>query len=257
MAGWESFIQEIQTEIERLDDDGCQSPFYRGHRDTTWRLKPSLYRIKSNKPCVENLETSLHDDFTSNCGPLNIKNEKSWDLLFQMRHAGLPTRILDWTENFAASLFFAIQNYEKTQPKHNGEKNLPCIWIMDPYKLNKKYYGIEEVHLVDNLPFTYDDILWREQKKIMKYVKGPIAILTRRDHPRIFAQKSVFTLNVKNFLPIEKKYECCVKKINIPLDGIEDAKKFLVLSGINDYSLFPDLDGLGKWLKNWYEIKNR
>jgi hypothetical protein len=257
MADWNSFIRQVQEEIDRMDKEGCTSPFFRGHVDSAYPLKPSLYRVRSNIDNPSDLIGNLHDDFTTNCGPLNIKNENPWEILFQMRHAGLPTPLLDWTENFAAAVYFAVHGFEKKQKARKEKKLKPCIWIMNPYQLNKNYYNGEEIHLVDDLPFTCRDILDANHKKIEEYIRGPIAVLTHRDHPRIFAQKSVFTLHIRNYPAIEKMCRSCVKKIDIPLNTINDAEKFLFQAGINEYTLFPDLDGLGRWLTEWYKIEKR
>ena len=40
-----------------------------------------------------------------------------------------------------------------------------------------------------------------------------------------------------------------MKKFELTKDMLESAKDFLELAGVNEYSLFPDLDGLQRYLK--------
>jgi hypothetical protein len=92
---------------------------------------------------------------------------------------------------------------------------------------------------------------------LQKKVQGPFALFPPRAHKRIFAQKSVFTLHVVNLKSIEDFFPGCVKKFDIPLDALDEANEFLNLAGINEYSMFPDLDGLGRYLKKRHKIHQK
>jgi len=254
MDEWNSFIEDVLSHLDHID---CDFPFFRGHNNSNWKLLPSLYRVESGFDNHIDLEDALTADFASYCGPIFNRELNPWEKLFTMRHSGLPTRLLDWTENFASALFFALKdvNWEKNAKKRKYKIN-PCIWILDPYKLNEASLLKPEIFLVDDLPFSFSDIKDKSKRKISKYVIGPIAIMSSREHQRIFAQKCVYTLHCITNDPIEMKNCDCVRKFDIPLNSIETAKKFLFLSGVNEYSLFPDMDGLGKYLKQRHFIRD-
>lgn len=105
------------------------------------------------------------------------------------------------------------------------------------------------------MKFGYDDILHDKKFLLKQEITGPIVILTPRSQQRIFAQKSVFSLHDVSFMPIQEMYKACVKKYEIPIKSIGKAKQFLFLSGMNEYSLFPDLDGLGRFLNSRHKIR--
>ncbi len=75
-----------------------------------------------------------------------------------------------------------------------------------------------------------------------------------RNNPRIFAQQGVFTLHGTVNEKLESLAPDTLKKFTVPLDCLDEAKKFLVLSGIHEYSIYPDLTGLANHLKSKYKV---
>jgi hypothetical protein len=55
-------------------------------------------------------------------------------------------------------------------------------------------------------------------------------------------------------MDINHRAKSFFKKFDIPPEAIEDAKLFLELAGINHYSIYPDLDGLAKYLNVFHEM---
>jgi len=240
---WAIFIEKVQSETKKLQLHGAGLPYYRGHYNTEWKLRPLIFRNQLNLPQIFELESLLAMDFHTLCGQLYDKDLTDWEMSFEMRHAGLPTRLLDWTETFANALFFALYGKPSSE---NNEEHKPCIWILDPYKLNKKTYHENSIHDTLSIGFAYHSIksVWDKNRKKFK---GPIALIPPKQRGRIVSQNSLFTVHFTNS-PIEKIYPQCVKKIDIPFECINQAELFLFLSGVNDFTLFPDLDGLGKCL---------
>ena len=82
--------------------------------------------------------------------------DSNWDLLFKMQHYGVPTRLLDWSENLLAAAYFALM----AAPSHDHEGDcLPIVWCLDPVAWNRgcpnlsTYEG--DVHILN----TSDDEL--------------------------------------------------------------------------------------------------
>jgi len=275
LSSWNQFLEKVTNEIHRLYlEERCDLPFFRG-QSHTWSLKPLIFRVEAIDRELPSLQDVLEIDFKSNCGILYEKPLKSWELYFEMRHANLPTRLLDWTENFATALYFALNDPSSTENLNSGKKNQPCIWILNPTKLNRSSGIPDGIPPAEDslMPFTYDDLrqfdsienkrkselIGLDKEKFEKFsaqniVRGPFALLPPRAQRRIFAQKSVFTLHVVNTRPIEEIYPNCVKQFNIPLNAKKEAEQFLELAGINEYTVFPDVDGLGRYLTKRHKI---
>ncbi|MGA2919230.1 FRG domain-containing protein [Methanoregula sp.] len=243
MTPWQDFFENIQKEIERIkENEGTDVLFFRGLKKNTYTLLPTLFREKQFQKKNSVLENHLYYDFLPNSAILHAQDLNSWEILYEMRHHGLPTRLLDWTESFSVALFFAL----------NGRTSNPCIWILNPYVLNKKSIN-KEIILDVSDSFDYVDTYLAKKRK--KQYNNPIAIFPIRRNNRVFSQKGVFTIHGFDIDPIEKICPDCVRKFEIPKDAVLGAKKFLEYANVNDFSLFPDLDGLCRYMKKKHSLK--
>jgi len=225
-------------------------PFFRGHASTNYKLVPSLLRpSQSGQWQTKFDEANLYYEFRARAGALLPSNASSWDILFAMQHHGVPTRLLDWTESFGAALYFAIA----------GAESSIDIWMLDPYALNDvtiwnntaETGTIVEVDV--DLPYTYlDYFIERTQPVTWGEV---LAIYPRRQHPRLASQSGVFTLHT-NLTPLEEAGIPGLTRLTLQQHGIPDARHLLRLLGWNDFSLFPDLDGLSRFLRERFPPQN-
>jgi len=247
LTEWDIFYNHISDEITRLNnDDECDRPFFRGLPNRKDLLLPTLFR---NHGDSSSTEKKLYTEFISHSAVIHSKeflSKNSWDILYEMRHHGLPTRLLDWTENFAVALFFAL----------NGESSNPCIWILNPIELNRKSIKLDGIVNATKPDFDYYSLFIEKDPRLKKYqpFKNPISIFPLRSHPRLLAQNGVFTVHGTEIKPLNKFYRGCLKRFDIPKMAIADAKRFLTMANINDFTLFPDLDGLSRYLKKRHNL---
>jgi FRG domain len=208
--------------------------FFRGHANASWKLLPTIARTEIKN--IEEIEKIAYFDFVTRAGSLLQEKNSSWNNIFAMQHHGFPTRMLDWTENFATALYFALKDAQ-------GDC---CVWVLNPFVLNKNSCKRETLPNPDDINGNYQEYFISEDKKIEGNV---IAISPLRHHPRIFNQRAGITIHDDLKVPLEKLYPKAVKKILIPQEAQEEAQNFLKIVGITEFTLFPDLDGLARELK--------
>lgn len=249
------FIKFIEDKKKQLSHkSGYDFPLFRGHADGGWELSPTLLRSRNLKR-VKNIfeqEAALFHDFITLAGH-RISTKNTWHTLFTMRHHGVPTRLIDWSENLFVALYFAV--LDNTDLVKN-----PCIWIMDPYLLNRRSRRLTGGYII-NPEFElkeYFELFCKDCKTIMrpnKYVpKYPVAFYPFRHHDRLISQSGLFTMHGTNISPLEKIVPECLIKIEIPDNIVQDIRLIVEVAGFNRFSIYQDFDSLAKYLKELYKF---
>jgi len=133
----------------------------------------------------------------------------------------------------------------------------PCVWVLDPYWLNKVSAGKDVVYFTDPSGQTEEDALVNDyQIASEKLPKYPIAISPPYIDERLRAQQSCFTIygSFKNGLQLLNIHEKKPRLVQILInrDNVEDIKEELFISGIRESTLMPDLEGLAREIKFEY-----
>lgn len=201
--------------------------WYRGQANFDRGLDPSFLRLVNNSELAEKM---LFDIFVQNSSTLIETPTNPLDWMFIMQHYGIPTRLLDWTENPLVALYFAVEKYK-------NEKD-GALWLLKPKKLNQPVLGFPTIPMYDN-PNVSEHMKGQSQ-----YPKTPIAILATRNNSRIQIQEGVFTIHINNNEKIESACNDYLLKIKIPADSKEKIFTQLKLLGINKFRLFPELSNI-------------
>ncbi|WP_341914393.1 FRG domain-containing protein [Ferrovibrio terrae] len=246
MTKWQKFLFDVQNHIKALDLIGCDIPFFRGHSNGSWELLCGLGRSSKAKK-YRYIESTLYHDFLALAGPLLDDANSPWDTLFAMQHHGLPTRLLDWSHTFSVALYFALKPYLNVKSRPSiPTAELPCIWMLNPFALNKASMNDDSIfNPHTDLEVNYWDVYINEKKKFPTDV---VALNPTQTSRRLAVQRSGFTFHNEIDAPLEQKYSDLVRKFVIPAAAIPEALSFLTLAGVNEYSLYPDLDGLARYL---------
>ena len=119
-----------------------------------------------------------------------------WDTLFFMQHYGVPTRLLDWTENPLIALHFALMG-ASMRPTKSGKPAFAsnaAVWVLDPVEWNR--HALRHVSFEGGV-LTPDDEVLKGYRPIPKFAgmhNQPVALYGAHNSARIVAQQGVFTI---------------------------------------------------------------
>lgn len=209
-------------EVESLSEDS-ELMLFRGQAKKG-NLLPSIARDAPSYDSTEDEKELLKELRRMGSSILPRADIDDWELLVVAQHFGMKTRLLDWTSNPLAALFFACNDRQKG-----------AVYV---YALEARQFLSEP----EKGPF--------ETGKTQ-------VIRPNLNNPRIIAQHGWFTAHkfsrkTNKFVPLEKNNEIktAVLEIRVPEDARPMLLKSLERHGVSSRTLFPDLEGLCKYI-NW------
>jgi hypothetical protein len=255
-----SFISMLdQWKVELRLKGETWNPWYRGQDDAEWCLLPSIYRLGDGRYFERELlrDFEIHLSTEANFNP---KNDIEW--IFIAQHHGLPTRMLDWSENPLVALFFAVESYD------NGKDGK--IFALHPAEFNKRVAfsssnnvfeeavtkeGFISVPTTDNhffhkyvLNLTGLDVQRKPEAKL------PMAFRPKSYFKRSMSQSGVFTIHGTDKKPLEdfKSYGINIIENKVPSAHKRTIFRELFDLAISHGSLFGDPNSIAKSLKYRY-----
>ncbi|MGQ0556953.1 MAG: FRG domain-containing protein [Nitrospiraceae bacterium] len=196
---------------------------FRGHADLNWELEPSIDRSDFSglrgKLKREDHERLVFREFKRLALPhLRSRPTDDWESLALARHHGAPTRLLDWTENPLAALFFAVEPVQKIDG---------AVWCYTYIETNEP---VDVTCNPDPLSVT----------RIVLFRPPHV-------HPRIWTQSGMFTVHPPHFKSLKDPWgKIPPTRIRIPMAVRAKLRLELQRVGVHRASLFPDLDGVGQ-----------
>ncbi|MGV0938948.1 FRG domain-containing protein [Empedobacter sp. ULE_I140] len=201
---------------------------YRGQSVHDWKLIPKAGRESYNSA---NDEDIFNHWKRRAVGLIDKTYDNPLQYLSIAQHTGLPTRLLDWSHSPLIALFFAVSD--------------------DNFKNQNGAFFLYDVSKTEVLTFDKLDNFNPFDKDVDKdfYFHLPISTINRLDN-----QFGHFSIHKDPSIPFE---DICtnsrLKKYIIPKEIKRDILLLLNQYGINNLSIYPDLEGLSKHLSWYYE----
>lgn len=146
---------------------------------------------------------------------IDHRPEDQWEWLSIAQHHGMPTRLLDWTTNPLVAAYFACAK----QPDEDG-----AIYLLSQFN------SLSKIDTKKETPFKITKVSLFEPVHITK---------------RLTAQNGVFTVHP---FPAEELISSSIQILIISASAKRKILNSLETRGIHESSLFPDLDGLARFL---------
>ncbi|ACO32204.1 MULTISPECIES: FRG domain-containing protein [Acidobacterium] len=261
---------------------------YRGVRDASWRNLAGIFRpelkelLEDEKNAIRKLISVQPHEFAS--------DETMFEKLVRMQHFGLPTRLLDVSRNALVALYFATEPSPRGSKQCDGmvtafaipqelEKyydsdSVSCIANLANmtseekakiYQLTESLIGQPEDEQIKN--FNENNVI----KRLLQFVRAekpyfqpimkpvdlfvPYFVHPKMSNRRILAQSGAFILygidpsqSEKIILP-DMIEETCFPVPQKAKKPIRDALENL---GINESTLYPEIDKAAAWIKDHY-----
>jgi hypothetical protein len=173
------------------------------------------------------------------------------ELYFLQQHYRMRTRLLDWSNNALAGLYFAASGH----PEKDGS-----LFFMDAYQIGPtqtaSYKGKDFHGIADSRHPVFQDALhvifwWQPNNQFPDFL-FPV----RPDYfdTRITLQRGCFTFHVPKHPELTLAENNTLTSCRIPANKKGEILKELALLGIDEFSIYGDLDHLSNRIKTAYEI---
>ncbi len=255
---------------------------YRGHGSTEFKLQPSIFRkrdtLENEHILLRELIAAHPEDFHSDTSAL--------EMLVRMQHFSLPTRLLDVTFNPLVALYFACESVKKRhrvkrggRPTTRTEEMDGHVVILTVYKDDIRYFDSDTVSCLTNLArLSWDykerintdteQAMFNEStpvKRLLHFIRQEkngflpeinpddldriLLVKPKQNNKRILAQAGAFfAFGLEDEIENNTTDRIKVERIAIHADSKDSIRKELDKLGINEKTLFPEIERAARYI---------
>lgn len=282
-------VTTIRDFIDRITDyarNNTKLSCYRGQRNKIWRNTPSIFRKHFAK--LEANEKRAVRDLMS-VHPSEFSEDKTmFDRLVRMQHFGLPTRLMDVSLNPLVALYFATDPGPKDKhsdgvvtafaipegrEKYFDSDSVSCIANLSNMTVGEKEKIIDlrrsrpsKISINDDRIRINEDEIYKRLHQFIRSEKAyflpiihpvdlfkPYYVHPKMSNRRIVAQAGAFIIHgLSPPRNIRFKYTIEETGFIIPEPRKSTLRAELDLLGINESTLFPEIDKAAERIKTRY-----
>jgi len=195
--------------------------YFRGQvRD--WSLRPSLARES-----VTEQERAKESECFEKLAEI-LPNVNDWERATIAQHYGVPTRLLDWSENPLVGIYFTLD--DKNYDNEDG-----VIWVFeDKTVVVKKVASLRDGSGLRKLKYPHPYRAWQDlQLEIPRTKAQRGSVTSQPDLSKEFNDQN-FDQNTQS-----------LKKFIVPKQSKRQLRKQLEILGVTEERLFPDFLDIG------------
>ena len=217
-------ISSVSGYVKHVEDNCSDGRFLFRGQPVDKPLLPKIARLVVPENALV-AERRMLEDFKRQALPfLDHTPASDWEWLAMAQHFGMATRLLDWTINPLAALWFAVE-------RPATDKFPGVVWYFE--KTDEELLDVEL--LAD--PFGIDKTRVFQPRHITRRIIAQSGWFTAHRYLETKAKKFVALNN-------NSRYKSRLSKLVIPPGAFADLRRDLDQFGVNASSLYGGLDGV-------------
>lgn len=252
-ATWSSVLDALYAESWNPDLSRFRSPFaFRGLSAADHVLSSSLVRLAGDAD-IRRLELALLRNFRKYAHGEVPGTDSLWHWLTLGQHRGLPTRMIDWTYSPLVALHFATE--DTSAYDQDG-----IVWCVNFVEANKRLPRRLRKVLDEECSDTFTVDMLTQLGSLREFdalSRDPFVVFVEPPaiDRRILNQFALFSLMSSPSAVLHdwlQRHPDLCRSVVIPASLKWEVRDKLDQANINERVLFPDLDGLSRWLERYY-----